>query len=473
MLEPIQQKSWPRADRRAWSLSLSLFLFVIGFAITAWMKGRSWTYQSSLEYIPKEISIKAYEIGSDLMEFSLTLPNYAFGEYFTITRILPETWIYTPFVFLFILAFSLLATAVSYFEDIWFYLCLGVLGLGVMIFGVEGFAPFGMIGKWVSGLSVLLVAGPVYVIQAWLPNWNLARRWWVLLLWFSTLAALVLFTNFTATESSLIVAELWYPLLIFSILFIILNSTDVLQGMLILLTKEENNTQSWLHFTVFSFLYLANYILIYLKNAGLFTLDIFYLNPFALQLATLIFGFWMLEKKGELHSSENQRNTAFSTLYSSLGILFCLTTGLSFAVANDLMIEVLEDAITLIHFCMGASFFIYVLINYFQLMGMGLRVHLVMFKPRYMPVSAIPVFGLLGIFIFLLNAGYFPYYQTLSAREILLADHYRYAHDSFLPVRGCPFDFVIPPQISPCTGITKSKGQPLTGRIVLRDGESW
>jgi tetratricopeptide (TPR) repeat protein len=432
MLEPIQQKSWPRADRRAWSLSLSLFLFVIGFAITAWMKGRSWTYQSSLEYIPKEINIKAYEIGSDLMEFSLTLPNYAFGEYFTITRILPETWLYSPFVFLFILAFSLLATAVSYFEDIWFYLCLGVLGLGVMIFGVEGFSPFGIMSKWISGLSVLLVAGPVYLIQAWLPNWNLARRWWVLLFWFSAMAALALFTNFNAAESSLIVAELWYPLLICSLLFIILNSTDVLQGMLILLTKEENNTQSWLHFTVFSFLYLSNYILIYLKNAGLFTLDIFYLNPFALQLATLIFGFWMLEKKAELHSSENQRNTAFSTLYSSLAILFCLTSGLSFAVANDLMIEVLEDAITLIHFCMGVSFFLYVLINYFQLMGMGLRVHLVMFKPRYMPVSAIPVVGLMGVFILVLNSGYFPYYQSLSARQILLADHYRHAQDSFL-----------------------------------------
>jgi tetratricopeptide (TPR) repeat protein len=143
-------------------------------------------------------------------------------------------------------------------------------------------------------------------------------------------------------------------------------------------------------------------------------------------------GFWMIEKKTDLTRSENQPDTGLWAIYSALGMIFCLGVALSFGLANDLMWEVLEDAITLIHFCMGMSFFLYVLINFFQLMGMGLRVHLVVFKPRYMPVAGIPVFGLGAVVLFLINEGYFPYYQALSAREVLLADHSRLAGDRFL-----------------------------------------
>jgi len=432
MLEPIQQKGWPRADRRAWSLSLSFFLLVICFAVFAYFQGKSWTYQTDLEYIPKELSIKAYDIGSDLMEFALTLPDYAFGEYFVITKILPENWIYFPVIAVFILAFSLLAAGVSYLEDTWLYLCLAAISIGVMLFGLEGFSPLGFNENWISGLAILLITGPVYCIQAWFSSWNLSRRWWVLLLWFSTLAASLVLKEFNISEASMVLAELWYPLLICSILFIVFNSTDILQGMVMMLTREENSTQSRLHFTVFSTLYLSNYILIYLKNTNQLVLNIFYFNPFALQLITMLFGFWMLEKKAELSVNENKRNTGLSTIYVALAILFCLTTGLSFGLANDLMIEVLEYAITLIHFCMGVSFFLYVLINYFQLMGLGLKVHLVLFKPRYMPVFAIPVLGLGGVVVLILNEGYFPYYQALSAKQVLMADHARHSGNSFL-----------------------------------------
>lgn len=432
MLETIQQKNWPKLDRRAWSVGLSLLFFMLSLMVVSFFYGRNWTFQTGLEYVPKEISIKAYDIANDLMEFSLGLPNYAFGEYFILKDVLPPNWVYQVALLFFIPAFALLAAGISYFSSTWFYGCLLALAMGAALFMPEALQPFGLGEKWVSALAVFLVCGPVYLIQSWLSSWNLARRWWVLLLIYA-----LLFFSFSGIPKDpptlyLISAQMWYPLLLASIAFMILNATDVLQGVLILVTREEHSKQSWLHFTVFSALYLSNYILIYLKNTGYFVLDIVYFNPFVLQILTLLAGFWLLPKKQELAEDDSLHNVGISTVYLALALLLILTFGLAFATANDLMIEVLEDGISLIHFCMGVVFFLYVFINFFQLMMLGLRVHLVLFKPRYMPVSSIPVFGLAGVWLFLVNNGYFQFYQTLAAKDVMLGDQARQSGQAFL-----------------------------------------
>jgi len=425
MLEPLHNKNWIGADRRAWRLSLSLLSLVLGFAVAAWFLGSSWTIRIIHDYIPKEITIPAFAIPSDLVEFSIGLPNYAFAEYFALGKVIPPDWIYPLSVIVFLLAISLLAASLSYFTGIWLYGGLAAVSTGVALFGPDSFAPFGITGQWITGLLVLLVVLPVYGISNWLPDWNLARRWWVLIVVYGLQGVLFFINDFSVQATSGILASLWYPLILASLLFIILNATDILQGVLTLLTREENNTQSWLHFTVFSVFYLANYILIYLFNTGQLVLDIFYPNPFLLQFISLVAGFWLLPRKEPLGPNTPGFITGISGLYVGLAVLFLLTSAIGFASANDLIIEVLEDGITLIHFCMGVSFFLYVLINFFDLMGHGLRVHQVIFRPRYMPVSAIPVFGIAGVIIFMFNSGYFPLYQTLAARFVFAGDHAR------------------------------------------------
>lgn len=431
MLEPIYQRTWSRPDKRAWSLSISLLFLMVVFAVTAFVKGRDWTYRVGIEYVPKEIQIRAYDIGSDLMEFSVNLPDYAFGEYFVVEQIRPESALYLPALLVFLVGISLLAASISYFEGTVLYACLAGFGLGTTLFGPDLFIPLSAHGPWIIPAAVLAICLPIYGINGWMENWNLARRWWVLLVWYGLLCFLLLVQGQEVLHGGLVVAQLWFPLLIASILYLILNSTDVYQTLVTLLTREENNTQSWLHFTLFSLLYMSNFLLLYLKNTGQLVLDIIYINPFIVQALTTILGFWALEKKAELLSGDDVKTTGVSGTFVSLAILFGLTCALAAGLANDLMLEVLEDAICLINFGMGLSFFLYVLINYFQLMGMGLRVHLVLFKPRYMPVFGIPVFGLGAVVLFQMNVGYFTFQQSLGAKEILLADHARLVGDAF------------------------------------------
>ena len=431
MLEPFQQLTWSRLDRRAWGLSLSVLVFCLLLFIVAFWSGKSWTYQIGLEYIPREIRVKAYEIGSDLMELPLTLPNYAFGEIFVLDKIAPQAILYPVFIAFFCLIVSFLAAGVTCFSGTWFYACITGFGLGAAFFGTEVFAPFGITDKWISAAAVFWVCGPVYVINNWFSGWNLARRWWVILLWY-LIPYPVLFQAPGMAGFALASAQLWPVLLLASLAFIVLNSCDVLQGVLTLVTRDDAGRQGILHFSVFSLLYLSHFILVYLRNSGKLVLDILYPDPFWIQCITLILGFWMLERKQEIAGDDSGRNIGLSAVYVGLGSLFLLTSAMAFGLANDLMTEVLEDAITLIHFCMGCTFFLYVGINFFPLMRMGLRVYQVVFRPRFMPLFAIPVFGLGGAWIFLVNDGFFTYSQVLGARQILLADHATMAGDYFL-----------------------------------------
>lgn len=432
MLEPIQQRTWSAPDRRAWGLSLSLLLVSLVFALVAFFYGRSWTFRTELEYTPKELTIKAYDIDSDLVEFSLGLPAYPIGTYFSLSQILPENWIYYLEAALFFLGISLLAAGVSYFKDTLLYGCLTAFALGVVLFGIESFAPLGITDQWIVALVLVLVILPVYLISQWRDSWNLARRWWVMLAWYFLLGVSVFQPNIEISQFSQFLPSIWYPLLLAAVAFMVLNASDVLQGVLTLVTKEENSRQSWVHFSIFSILYLANFLLLYLKNTGQMVLDIYYPNPFLVQGFTLIIGFWMLEKKAELTDEEPGKYMGLASVYSALAVLTLSLIGIGFATANDLIIEVLEDAICLIHFCMGAIFFLYVVINYFQLMAMGLRVYLVLFRPRYMPVFSIPVFGLAAVWMFLVNEGYYPYYQALSAKSVMTGDHFLKSGNLFL-----------------------------------------
>lgn len=408
------------------------FLFVFyTLAIFSYFFGEELTYHYGFEYVIKEINFKAYEIDSDLFEFFLGLPSYPIGTKFSILQIFPPDFLGIISLIGFLAVISFLALSITYFDGLLFYGCLALFGFGASSFRLEVFLPFGFSNEWVVSIGVFVVVFPIYLINAWLDFHRIYWRFFFMFFWYSTfLGILVLFSGINIS-SSLFSASLWIPLLIGSLAFLIFCSTDVLQGILILLTREENSKQSWLHFSIFSLLYLSHFILIYLKNTGQLVLEIFYPNPIFIQLLILIVSFWLISRKGDIFG-QGGKEEGFFFLYVGLAGLFLITTLLSFGLANDLMVEVLEDAICLVNFCMGVVFFLYVVINYFQLMGLGLKVHLVMFQPRYMPVSAIPVFGLAGIFVFLVNQSYFPYFQTIAAKNVLYADHFQKINDPVL-----------------------------------------
>jgi|GEM_PF-5296277 tetratricopeptide (TPR) repeat protein len=425
MLEPFIKNHWLRADRRAHSFSLSLVFVLLFFLSFTWWMGSSLTIRIGIDYIPKEISIPAFEIPSDLVQFTLGLPNYAFGEIFVPEKILPPDWLYPLSMACFLLAISLLAAGISYLSGTWFYGSLFGMAAGIALFEPAMLSPMGISSGWITALMVMLVLLPVFAISTWLSSWNLARRWWVLLLFYGLCLFVFFEPGLEASRQSKLLAALYLPLLLAALAFIFLNATDVLHGILILLTKGSGNAQSWLHFSVFSFFYLANFILIYLKNTGLLVLDIYYPDPFLLQVLSLIAGFWVLPAREALGNGDQFFGKGLFSLYASLAMCFLLASGIGYASACDPLTEVLEDGITLINFCMGLCFFLYVVINFADLMRHGLRVYEVLYRPRYMPVSSISVFGIAGVMIFLMNGAYFPFYQALAGRYIFFGDQAR------------------------------------------------
>lgn len=413
------------------ALSISALVIFFSFTIISFIYGNEWTYHAGFEYVLKEINFNAYEIESDLFEFFLGLPAYPIGTKFSVLEISPPDFLGIVSFCGFIVIFSFLSLGISFFEGLLFYGCLALVGLGAATFGLEVFVPFGFSNQWVVPIGVFILVFPIYLIFSWLDFLSTNLRFLFFFIWNAIGACLLVFFSDVQFSSSLFSGALWIPLLIGSLSFMIFSSTDVLQGILILLTREENSRQSWLHFSIFSTLYLSHFILIYLKNTGQLVLDIFYPSPILIQLVILLLGFWLISRKPEVFG-QNGRQKGYFFFYVGLSGFFLVTTFLSYGLANDLMVEVLEDGICLINFCMGVVFFLYVVINYFQLMGMGLRVHLVMFQPRYMPVSAIPVFGLAGVFVFLVNQSYFPYFQTIASKNVLLADHFQKINDPVL-----------------------------------------
>ena len=420
---PFWQQT-PQKERKTAFLSLLLPGISLLLFLAARFFGLTWTIRREIDYIPKEIRLDAFEIPSDLVEFSLALPHYIFAGSYSLRQVLPPDWIYLPVVLIFILSFSLLAVGISYLEGLWLYCCLAACALGVALFEPGLLSPAGLSGNWLSGVFVLLVLLPVFWVSRWMPSMASMRRWLLFLLFYGLLSLLFFSRGFSVASASGMLAALCFPMLVSAVFFILLNAGDAIQGLLFLLTRAQGNAQSLFHFSVFSLSYLLLFLLTYLRNTGQLSLDIFYPEPLFLQVLTMIAGFWLIPQKSGLNTSPGFLK-AYGFLFPALASLFFLTCFVAYGTGNDLMTEVLDDAVTLIHFCIGLCFFLYVLINFSDLMRLGLRVHEVVFRPRYMPVTGILVFGLAGVFIFLLNSNYFPLEQAMAARYVYWGDHAR------------------------------------------------
>jgi hypothetical protein len=426
--------SWQRQNKFLYLVIFLIFIISAVLYLYAFSTGNdaaiTWVVNGNWE----KISVRADSFQRALFDFEVFADNYLVTEFFSGSQIHINLRAAQIFLIFLAIGVSILLAVFSVLPRFWYI--LGMAGFIFLInnFKLEQLFLFGR-GDFIAIIIVFLLYLPIsYYLHAIRPDVRFNYRIFI----FLAITAITgsIFGFFSTIENP------WLYLanygiggaVIISILFIFLVAHEIIAAFLLLVTYYNNaySKNSLLHFVALSFVFLFNVFLAYLHNTTVIDWDIFYLDAFLLLLISALIGIWGFRKRSELYSDMLPDNGPGEFLYLALGIICFSTIGYFFITANDPIVETFEDAIIFSQFGFGLFFFIYVIVNFLNLLLKNTRVHRVVYKPLKMKYSIASIGGLAIIILMFFKSGIFPYYQAVAGYYNGIGDVYKAQNDLYL-----------------------------------------
>ncbi|CAN5616596.1 hypothetical protein BH23BAC1_BH23BAC1_04080 [soil metagenome] len=427
-------ENWQRQNKLLYFFILLIFTVSAATYLYAFVTGNdlaiNWVVNGNWE----KISVLVDAFQKALFDFEVYADNYLITESFSGSNInisFRASQIYLIFLGF---ALSLILAVFSVLPRFWYI--LGMAGFVFLItnFKIEQLFLFGR-GDFIAMVIVFLLYLPIsYFLHAIRPDVRFNSRVFIFIAITVTLGLLIdFFSEIEHPWLYLANYGLAGPVII-SILFIFIVAHEIIAAFLLWITYYNNaySKNSLLHFVALSVVYLFNVFLAYLHNTRVIDWNIFYLDAFLLLLISAFFGIWGFRKRSELFSNMLPMNGPGEILFLALGIICFSTIGYLFVTANDPIVETFEDAIIFSQFGFGIFFFIYVLVNFLNLLIRNTRVHRVVYKPLKMNFSVASVGGLAIIILMFFKSGIFPYYQAVAGYYNGIGDVYQAENDLYL-----------------------------------------
>ena len=415
-------QNWPKTERITF-ISILTFLFISVLILAFyWFNGLEniihWDILSELDEIPT--TLESFSDGK--LKFTTNSNAYIVKEHFLASAMLINFWANYTFGTCFLVGFALLLSAFSSMSRFWF---LGgmVLLAGILItFHLE--IIFNSFNQTPFLVAFAAYAGLAFYFNTFATKTNFIKRFLFFLLLILVSAFLIAyFTKITLPSFSVFSYGLLSAIVI-SAIFILLVSHEIMSGLVWVVSnsgvKNRNHIPAFL---TISSIYLLNVLLIYLEKSQYIDWNIISINPVVLLIVSMVLGIWGFRNYSEQADFFDFR-TIGSWLYLGLAIITIATIAYSYATANDSLIEAFEDFISYSHLALGLCFFLYVLINFTQPLQKGLKVHKVIYKPKFYELMLFRMAAAILVFMLISFKNYNNYFQTKAGYYNSIADFY-------------------------------------------------
>ncbi|MBK6267433.1 hypothetical protein JKA74_20500 [Marivirga sp. S37H4] len=425
-------KGWRKDFRSIYQVLL--FIFFLSVAYSFYTQYFSVDLASPLEEVRKtqSIDLSVHNIYDFVFELNVPTRNYVVYQGFLALKSGFQPWNSYLLLGIIFFCFSILLTASTYFNRLWFMVFQSVFVVWIITLKLQYLEIFGIESQLFTFLFIGLFLGIGYIYHAFKKEAGLFQRW----LSFSiTLAALVALVAFGSGVDAPVVFMTHHGIIvpvILSVLFIFNVAYEIILHILYLLAgkkNEEGNSNLW-HFLILSFLYLVYVALTFARNSFLIDLNIVYLDEFILLAISAILGIWGFRKRSELFSKQLAFRPLGAYLYLVLGIITFSTISWIFSNGNDPLVETFEDMIVFSHLGFGLLFLIYVLYNFVALLNAGHGIYPVVFRPVNIPYTLVRLIGFGVVVALVLRVTYLPYYQAVSGYYNSLGDYYEYVDNN-------------------------------------------
>ena len=426
-------KSWDRAYRLTYVLSLVLFFVSLILLVIAWSEGLGnvvhWDVLSELNELP----VVFHSFSDGLLSYSVNGKAYAVSEQFIAGTMQVRPGIATGFLAGIGLAFVLILSAITRFDRLRYLISMAVLILGLAFFRWDMLEVPGLGGNYLFLLLTFVYGSLSYYFHAFRSNYPIVVRLGAFGLLTAGVAA-ILSTLSPVTFPALALVSYGMPvLLVFGAGFIFFIAAEIIAGLVWLTSVGRLNEDAPSgsdrkplginNFLFIGALYLLNLVFIWLKNTRAIEWDILVISPFILYLLSVSIGVWGFRRLIQQQDVFSFRDSG-AYLYTGFALLTTLTIGYAFATANDPLVELFEDIIVYTHLGMGLVFIAYTLINFWPFFQQNLPVHRILYKPKRLELSLFRVVGIIFVVAMLSINSFFPIRQGMAGYYNGLGDYY-------------------------------------------------
>ncbi|MGK7391541.1 MAG: tetratricopeptide repeat protein [Candidatus Cyclobacteriaceae bacterium M2_1C_046] len=315
------------------------------------------------------------------------------------------------------MSFVVLLTIASFLSRLWFLVSMAIwililssLRFEMLLFnGESGYLPLIL----VAGSTVALT----YYFNDFGKNISFVSRALLNFLLVAVLALIIWFFSEKQYPFLFITSNSVIILMIISVIFILIISHEIVASFIYIITgASSGGKNNHVHFFIITGIYLINLILLYLYHINKINWNIWYINPYLLLVISSVLGLWGFKQREEQYKHIFPFAPIGGYLYLSLAIITFATIGFFYGSANDPAFEVIEEAIIYGHLSFGFLFLLYILANFSGPLSKGLKVNKILYRPSSMPYFMFRFAGLVGVFAFVIIAGWsIPFNYTFGA----------------------------------------------------------
>ncbi len=409
---------------------ISIVLFFIYSEYSAKNIGLKWDVISEAK--TTNVLVDTFQKG--FFEFGVDVENHYYYQSFagTIDNSMP--W----FAYLIVGAISILmiggSVTISYTKGLWYLVAQTFLGAFFFLLNLDVLEVFGLANMYWTIIVFLAFGFSIHYFHAFQPFTPLAYRY----VFFTFLTSVFLFLTLSFSKLNepihfLASYGILAPIMM-AFIYIIIISTDILSGFLFL-TTDSRNANKWsslLNFILVSLFFLGNIALTFMKNRGSLDWNILYLEAPIILLIASGLGIWAHKKKEPVYQFMADFSPATAVWFLILAINCFVCYSFANFSGNDPLQEVLEDSIIFGQLAFGTVFILFVVANFMGLMEQNLPVHMVIYKPRYMPFGFVRLLGLIGVTAIVMYGNQYQMRQLQAGYYIGIAEAYLKQDDKLL-----------------------------------------
>ncbi len=417
--------TWGSPFKNLYKLLLLVFGVTLLLYGIAFFSGSSfiihWETQNQIS--PVKTIYDSYRIG--FFEFPIAVDNYVIAQQFLASDLQVNKW--PSYLLLLWMGFfiSIVMALIPRLSRFWFVISLGLAGLLVAGLRLDFLLLFTSYSKAGLIAALILYLVPLYTFHFVKKNASFSIRL------FTFLAVTVIFAFIIYKFSKVPLPFLHltnygiFVPLILTILFVLLTGHEIISGVLKVVTLGGGiNKNSLPHFLVISLLFLANVVLALLRNAKVLDTGFYLIGAFLLIPISAIIGIWGYRDREITYRGIYPFFPIGALLYIGLAITAHLTIAWFFITGNDSLVESIEDAIMYSQTGYGVMFFLYIIVNFYDMLKDDANVGRVMYKPLKMPYFSSRFAGIIVIMGLFFVFNRVPYFQAVAGYYTGIADLY-------------------------------------------------
>jgi hypothetical protein len=417
--------NWIKDYRIIWYVLLSTFIVSMAlmwyFYLLAPEGAMQWEKLQEQKAI--ETTIHNFRVGP----FQLTIPaeSYVIFEYFGGGDVHHNMFATNCFLAVLCIGVVVLLSLISVLEKFWYFIGMSLFIVFIMALRFDVLKLFGFRH---IGVSITILC--IYLLVSFYFKYFKTHTSFILrLASFSaiTLLLVILIHFFAQVDhpSLHLMITAFTPGLVLTLLFILIVSHEIMVSF-VYITGQGSTGNNAKHFSLISLFYLVNVIIAALHEIGVINWDFLYLNLYLLLTISAVLAIWGFKVREPQYENIFPFSPFGAFLIISLGSIAMITIAQFLGNANDAVLKVVRDFIIFSHAGFGIIFFIYFFSNFLVMMGNGLPVYHLLYKPNRMPYFSFQFAGLIATlaFIFYSNWREYVFHST--------AGFYNYVGDLYL-----------------------------------------